>query len=258
MEAGQETKSLVDWDTYIRDFHPDLEPKDVDNVWKWNRTKPLTLAYFIHQLRAKKLVKDFEDLEPSSPFRVIILGGNPEEEENALEFWAEALEKVLNLEAKNRLLDIVMIGPQVSPERHNTSVDLTPRLRLTFYKGRFHDYREDLVDEKKYQDPHMFLAYHSGFHFYIESWTSTLVALFNDGVVGCFTSHDLQDENKQWQWLTGCCDFETLIEPSTNPFRCDRKERKRAYNDRLFAIRGMPNSLYVFASSGPRRLEKGE
>ena len=59
----------------------------------------------------------------------------------------------------------------------------------------------------------------SGFHFYIESWTSTLVALFNDGVVGCFTSHDLQDENKQWQWLTGCCDFETLLEPSTNPFR---------------------------------------
>jgi hypothetical protein len=59
----------------------------------------------------------------------------------------------------------------------------------------------------------------SGWHFYIESWTSTLVALFNDRVVGCFTSHDLQDENKQWQWLTGCCDFETLIEPSTNPFR---------------------------------------
>ncbi len=40
--------------------------------------------------------------------------------------------------------------------------------------------------------------------------------------------------------------------------RCDRKERKRAYNDRLFAIRGLPDSLYVFASSGPRRLEKGE
>jgi hypothetical protein len=40
--------------------------------------------------------------------------------------------------------------------------------------------------------------------------------------------------------------------------RCDRKERRRAYNDRLFAIRGLPNSLYVFASSGPRRLEKDE
>jgi hypothetical protein len=38
--------------------------------------------------------------------------------------------------------------------------------------------------------------------------------------------------------------------------RCDRKERKRAYNDRLFAIRGLPDSLYVFASSGPRRLDK--
>lgn len=245
MEAGQ-MKSLVDWDAYVRDFHPDLDLQSVDNVWKWNRTKPLTLAFFIQQLQAKKLVKDFEDLEPSSPFRVVILGGNPEEEENALEFWGDALEKVLHLVEKDRRLDIVMIGPQVSPERHNTSVDLTPRLRITFYKGRFHDYREDLVDDKKYEDPHMFLAYHrclhlhlhlhqrprptssshlarrvaaSGFHFYIESWTSTLVALFNDGVVGCFTSHDLPDENKQWQWLTGCCDFETLLEPSTNPFR---------------------------------------
>jgi hypothetical protein len=255
------TKSLIDWDAYIRDFHPELssEPQSVDNVWRWNRTKPLTLAYSIQQLQAKNLVKRFEDLEQSGgPFRVVILGGNPEEEENALEFWGETIGQVLDLEAKQRNLAIVMIGPQVSPERHNTSVDLTPRLRLTFYKGRFHDYREDLVDDKQYQDPHLFLAYHSGFHFYIESWTSTLVALFNDGVVGCFTSHDLQDENKQWQWLTGCCDFETLIEPTTNPFRCDRKERRRAYNDRLFAIRGLPNSLYVFASSGPRRLEKDE
>jgi hypothetical protein len=166
MEAGQ-MKSLVDWDAYVRDFHPDLDLQSVDNVWKWNRTKPLTLAFFIQQLQAKKLVKDFEYLEPSSPFRVVILGGNPEEEENALGFWGDALEKALHLVEKDRRLDIVMIGPQVSPERHNTSVDLTPRLRITFYKGRFHDYREDLVDDKKYEDPHMFLAYHRCLHHHL-------------------------------------------------------------------------------------------
>jgi hypothetical protein len=149
-------KSLIDWDACIRDFYPDVDPQSVDNTWKWNRTKPLTLAFFIQQLQAKNQVKDFE---PSVPFRVIILGGNPEEEENALEFWGE-IERVLDLPAKDSQLDVVMIGPQVSPERHNTSVDVTAHLRLTFYKGRFHDYREDLVDEKKYQDPHMFLAFH--------------------------------------------------------------------------------------------------
>lgn len=145
------------WEAWLRDCaSPDAVP---DNLWKWDRTKPLTLAWFICHLRHRRLLLDppssgsEENVEPT---RVVVLGGNPEEEENALAFWGQVLGAALPQDR----LDLLMIGPQVSPERHGTKEQVTPQLRLEFHRGRFHEYRDELVDSKAYHDPDLVVAFH--------------------------------------------------------------------------------------------------
>ncbi len=168
MEADRH--QLQDWEHYVKHFHSTPDPNAAlsDNTWRWNRTKPLTLAYLIQQLHIKSQIEEFS---ATIPFRITILGGNAEEEENAIEYWKDVFEEVLDPKHEKGIqLSIVMIGPQMSSERHNTTVAVSPALSLTFYKGRFHDYREELVDQQKYQDPHLFIAFHRFIFFLTTTW----------------------------------------------------------------------------------------
>lgn len=288
---GSEDALLQDWDHFFHKFSSVVIPSaaippdtsneeeevniDVENLKRWNLTKPVTLAWAIQQLhKLGKLNHPFPFSSPSNlgdneveypAFRVIVLGANEEESENAIHFWSiviDCLDPDLSLirssdasRRKGLQMELDLIGPQVSAERHGLGVQPHPRLTLRFHRDKFHEFREERLEASKYTDPHLFIAFHSGFHFYKESWSSTLVGILNDGVVACFTSHDVQDEKKQWTFLRDSCEVEEVMAPQPNPFGCFAKFRHRPFNDRIFAIKGLPDSLYVYSMAGPKRLD---
>ncbi|XP_069036987.1 putative protein MSS51 homolog, mitochondrial [Lepisosteus oculatus] len=141
-------------------------------------------------------------------------------------------------------LEVVMVGPEVvdGPVLRPPLQALGPRgkVYISAYKGLYHQFWEELVEQKEAAKPDLVVGFHPGFHAaqgLTEGWLPTLLLLRDYKIPSLFTMYNEQELKYSLQILT---ELEVqIVKCGVNPFASLKPEQ----------VQSSPNKPPVYCNS---------